>query len=80
MKIVVINESHALLPDQERRLEGEEYELLKVPQEGWSLKEMRERILPRLHQHIVDGDDIVFASPVPVLLGLACTIAAHRSP
>jgi len=48
--IVIINEQHRLLPEQKTILEEnfEEYELLKVPQEGWTFDEIVE-IAEKVH-------------------------------
>lgn len=64
---VILNESHSLMEDQVRVLDekfGEgNWEILPVPAEGWTLSEMREVA------HSLKGD-VVFASPVPVLLSI----------
>ena len=68
MKILVIlNEQHKLLPDQERLLnedfEHVGWEIFPVPAEGWTLEQIKEEVLPDLFNRAV-----VFASPVPALL------------
>ena len=63
---IIINESHSLLPEQERLLNErfERYEFLYVPKNGWSYNEQL-RIARDLVQ---EGGNIIFVSPVPVLL------------
>lgn len=65
---VIINETHSLLPEQERLLNEtfNRYEFLYVPQAGWS-KEDQLRIAKQL---VNEGGNIIFISPVPVLLSL----------
>lgn len=70
---VVLNEQHTLMDDQVKLLNekfGEDgWEILPVPASGWT-KEQMEEVLhkgewgERLYHH-----DVVFASPVPYLLG-----------
>mgnify|MGYP000309279407 CR=1 FL=1 len=42
---VIMNESHSLLPEQEKILEEkfEEYEIISVPATGWTLEEMKKK-------------------------------------
>lgn len=81
--IVIINEQQKLLLEQERILEEkfEEYELLKVPKESWSLQEMK-RISEEIHEELstieVELDSnfmypivesaVVFVSPIPFMI------------
>lgn len=63
---VIINEAHSLLDEQERLLieKFDRYEYLYVPKDGWS-KEDQLRIARDL---VEEGGNIIFVSPVPVLL------------
>lgn len=67
--IVIINEAHSLLNEQEKILNEtfSTYEFLYVPQSGWSYEEQR-----RIVRELVGGErkNIIFVSPVPVLLAL----------
>ena len=68
--IIVINEQHKLLPQQEAVLGQEGYrdfEFLKVPAQGWTIKEMQ-AIEEQLFDRLKDGADIIFVSPVPRLI------------
>lgn len=66
--IIIINEAHSLLSEQEKILKEKfgTYEFLHVPKNGWS-KEDQLRIAKKL---IKEGGNIIFISPVPLLLGL----------
>lgn len=66
--IVIMNESHSLLSEQKRILNETfgAYEFLYAPQDGWS-KEDQLRIAKQL---VNEGGNIVFISPVPILLSL----------
>jgi hypothetical protein len=61
---IIINEQHSLLPEQEKILNTQfnSWEFYKVPANGWTLPEMKE-IAKSLA-----NDNVVFCSPVPVLL------------
>jgi len=61
---VIINEQHSLLPAQIEILENRigDYEIIRVPAMGWTLKEQYE-ILQKLVHHIV-----IFVSPIPYLM------------
>lgn len=63
---VIINEQHSLLPEQEEILNSRfgAWEFLRVPANGWTLAEMK------TIAKALEGEDVVFCSPVPVLLGL----------
>jgi hypothetical protein len=75
---VVLNESHKLLPDQERLLNEQlldGWELLPVPADGWDL-EQQLQLVDKLR---TETAPVVLASPVPVLLGkLVSSRAARR--
>ena len=71
--IVIINEQHKLLDEQKKILEEEYevYEVLQVPAQGWTLREMDEVIEKLTSKEIRDGKrflDIVFVSPIPYLM------------
>ena len=68
--LIVINEQHQLLPDQERVLleRFDSFERVNVPAEGWTLDEIRaqaETLWSRISECA-----IVFASPIPALLAI----------
>ena len=73
---VVINEQHSLLPEQEAILNSQfgegNWELLKVPSQGWNLEEQRE-----IEAKLLGECEVVFASPVPVLMGLLIANTAY---
>lgn len=75
---VVLNEAHKLLPDQERLLNEQfpdGWELLSVPADGWNLDQQ----LQMVDKLWTKTAPVVFASPVPVLLGkLVSSRAARR--
>ena len=63
--LVLLNEQHSLMEDQERVLNekfDEGWEIYPVPAEGWPLQEMANIIC-----HF-KGRDVVFASPIPFLI------------
>jgi len=67
---VVMNEEHELLPQQIELLRqefGEEttYWNRRIPKEGMSLQKQR---LLALHLVVADRVDVVFVSPVPIIL------------
>lgn len=66
--IIIINEAHSLLSEQEKILKEKfgTYEFLHVPKNGWS-KEDQQKIAKKL---INEGGNIVFISPVPMLMAL----------
>ena len=66
--IVIMNEAHSLLSEQEKILKEKfkTYEFFNVPKNGWS-KEDQLRIAKQL---VNEGGNIIFISPVPVLLSL----------
>ena len=85
--IVIINEQHSLFPQQEKLLRkyyGSNWELLKVPAKGWTLREQAEvaEDLTPLYSTMRNGlsenePDVVFASPVPTLYGLLASTAGE---
>ena len=77
--IVIINENHTLLPDQERLLNvtfSKGWEKYPVPSTGWTFSEI-ENVHLELQDRSVkerNGLVVVFLSPVPALIKL-CTIS-----
>ena len=68
--IIVMNESHSLLPEQEKILgmvyEG--FDILPVPSQGWDTDEMLDKI-NQLHDKACEEKlDIVFVSPIPLMI------------
>lgn len=65
--LVIINEQHSLLPEQELLLTKNfpSWEFLKVPSKGWDLKEIN-----LIHSKIINTANAVavFVSPVPALM------------
>lgn len=70
---VIINEQHSLMEEQAQILQETfgEYEFLKVPAEGWNLEQMKE-----INASL--SGNVVFCSPIPVLLGLV-SAKAHET-
>jgi len=68
--IVVINESHKLLPEQEKILNTNYKKVLFLtpPIKGWTIKEMSNIIENDIKPMINLGYDVVFVSPIPYLL------------
>ncbi len=74
--IVIMNEQHTLLPEQEQIITNTfgSWEFLKVPASGWTLEEQK-----KIKDTVVNGVDlhgahgkagsVVFVSPVPYLYG-----------
>ena len=63
---VILNEQHTLLDNQKTLLDdkfGKQWVILSVPAEGWNRKEIGE-----VARRLVN-DTVVFASPIPLLLG-----------
>jgi hypothetical protein len=74
--IVIINEQHSLLPEQEEIIKQtfKNFEILKVPTNGWTLQEQKE-VASRLYKQVATnrlGEEtdnaIIFVSPVPFLM------------
>lgn len=72
--IVIMNENHSLLQEQEEILNEkyEGFEFLHVPAEGWTVKEM-DNIVKRLSSkdYLLEGKqylEVVFVSPIPYLI------------
>ena len=69
--LVVINESHQLLPEQQDILNQtfESFQIYNIPKNGLNLSEMK-----LAEQHLINeslnGTKIVFVSPVPALMSL----------
>lgn len=70
--IVIINESHSLMEDQERVLSkkfGDDWDIYPVPSSGWTKEEMDleiEKILSLRDKN--KKLSVVFASPIPYML------------
>ena len=88
--LVIINESHSLMPDQRRVLDSEigegSWSTLLVPEAGWTLDEIRnvyvsiaESAPERLAEDEVGGLHVVFASPVPALLNYIAQLAGAET-
>lgn len=70
---VIINEQHQLMEEQQKILQETfgEFEFLKVPADGWNLQEMKE-----VNESL--SGNVVFCSPIPVLLGLVAANAKEK--
>ena len=65
--VVILNETHSLMPDQERVIleafPGFAIEKLSVPSAGWTLPQIKKQV------EVVIGDAVViFASPIPAMI------------
>ncbi|HFD2052232.1 TPA: hypothetical protein ACF2DE_002963 [Clostridium perfringens] len=69
---VILNEQHTLLPSQKVILDSEfginGWDVLSVPSNGWSLSEQLE-VVESLKGTIEKQSKIVFASPLPIIIG-----------
>lgn len=68
--VVIMNETHKLLSEQKAILEEafpDEVSFLKVPELGWDIQE-QEQVLKHLNDLLEKDVNVVFVSPVPVLL------------
>ena len=68
--IVVMNETHSLLPEQEEIL-GRVYEgfdILPVPAQGWDIGVMIDKIHEIHERACREKLDIVFVSPIPLMI------------
>ena len=63
--VVVMNEQHTLLDEQKRLLDEhfKSYEFLHSPANGWTVKEMDEKI-----KELNSADIVVFVSPIPYMV------------
>ena len=70
--IVIMNESHSMMEDQERVMKehfGEDWEVYPVPASGWTKEEMDEQMKKMREMNQKHGGlNIVFLSPVPYML------------
>ena|SRR5690606_4092476 len=71
--LVIMNENHSLLPEQEEILEREYegFDILPVPAEGWTLEEMDSKVEEISTMKLQEGKyylDIVFVSPIPYMM------------
>jgi len=68
--IIVMNETHSLLPEQEKILgmvyEG--FDIFPVPSQGWTLDEMLDKINELHEKACKEKLDIVFVSPIPLMI------------
>lgn len=74
--LVVFNQAHKLLPQQEELLNANfprGWQILPVPEEGWDFERQCE-LAAELCEH-----PLVFASPVPFLLARVAAIKAARA-
>jgi len=62
---IILNEQHSLLPEQEKILKEqfETYEIISVPASGWTLEEMKIKIV-----ELSTKNTIVFVSPIPYMI------------
>ena len=68
--IVIMNETHSLLPEQEEilRMAYEGFDIFPVPSQGWDIGEMIDKI-NELHEKACEEKiDIVFVSPIPLMI------------
>lgn len=68
--IVIKNEQHSLLPDQEKCLDGMEYQFLDIPAAGLTISEIlhsASKIIREYPDHA-----IIFLSPIPALIKFLC--------
>lgn len=72
--LVIINEQHTLLPQQEEIILDKfgEFSFMKVPASGWTSKEIAEKTLG-IDSSLKYGEQVnlVFASPIPLMIKLA---------
>lgn len=73
--IVILNQSHKLLPQQQELLNStfQDWEILPVPDKGWDFNRQCQ-LAAELCEH-----PLVFASPVPFLLARVVAIKAARA-
>ena len=68
--IVIMNEAHSLLPEQEKILgmvyEG--FDIFPVPAQGWDIGEMIDKINQFHKKACKEKFDIVFVSPIPLMI------------
>jgi hypothetical protein len=77
--IVVLNEQHSLMSEQEEILKDtfDSFNIKSVPANGWTLEEMR-NIAIELSGEMVKGVNIIFASPVPALMIFTAKLEMHN--
>lgn len=64
--VVVMNESHSILPEQEKILNerfGDDWNFYLIPKEGWNLQDM-----DNVFTTLVQYPNVIFVSPVPYLI------------
>ena len=70
--IIIINETHSMMDEQKSIIEEryQNYEVLKVPSQGWTLEEMR-KIKSKIWEEYMNSSgemNIIFISPIPYLI------------
>ena len=66
MRIVIINESHTVLPQQEEILG--DYIRLNLPDSGATIFQVRNEYTPSLKEQVLMGHEIVFATPFAAMM------------
>ena len=78
---VVINRQHELFPEQYNILKKEfgKFHYIRIPPEGWTLSEQM-KLIEKLSQltEKYSGLNVVFASPVPILIAFLSYESALR--
>jgi hypothetical protein len=69
-KILIINESHSVLPQQAEILG--DFERFNLPDTGATLAQVKTEIAPALIARAIAGDEIVFATPFAALMVELC--------
>ncbi|BDR74324.1 hypothetical protein K144316041_p21630 (plasmid) [Clostridium tetani] len=71
--IVILNKQHSLTKEQKETLlkNFEKFEMLLVPENGWTLNEMK-NVVKQLQLGYINKEakNIIFASPIPALIKL----------
>ena len=72
---VIINEQHSIIKQQKQILKNKfgEYEIVEVPTEGWTVEEIKEKTKK------LEGETVVFVSPVPLLIKLLSFISGDEA-
>lgn len=69
-KILIINESHSVLPQQAETLGS--FERFDLPDTGATLAQVKAEIAPTLIARAMAGDEIVFSTPFAALMVELC--------
>lgn len=77
MKILIINEQHTLLPQQEKLLKEQfdTWETIKVPAAGWTRREMDDFMDELVGYH--ELPTLIMVSPIPYLIREWAAISAY---